>query len=140
MFDVVTYVQQNPNPQALSRYFSPNDQAYVTAIFDTVRQLAQPGGLPNPRTGIRLSDLSQVVVNRVGGFGAVLAETSEFGLTDQNPSIEVNDFAWGALYKRLKSDLNCDCDIKKVNYKLHFLGTLLLHETLYVTLIFPSIL
>ena len=133
MMDVVTYVQQNPNPQALARYFSPNHQAYVAAIFDTVWQMAQPGGHPRNMANYQPTDLNQLTLRRQKGAGFALAASSGWKPSALDQRIDVYNFGWGALHKRLKSDLDCDCDIKKVDYKLHFLGTLLLHETLYVT-------
>jgi len=135
MVEIVTYVQQNPNPQVLARYFSPNDQADVTAIFNTVRQLAQPGGHPDPETQFGPKDLSQIVIHRggtAGGLGTTLAQSFDTSPSTTHPRIDLYDFGWGALYKRLRSELNCDCDIKKTNYKMYILGSVLLHETLYI--------
>lgn len=133
MVEVVTYVQQNPNPQVLARYFRPTDQAHVTAIFNTVRQMAQPGGFPNPPKQLLPTDLNQIRVSRKTGVGFTLAESFNVQAISTGPRVEVYDFGWGALYRRLKSDVDCDCDIKKTSYKMHILGTLLLHEVLYVS-------
>lgn len=130
MVDVVTYVQQNPNPQALARYFPPNSQGSVTAVFDTVRQMAQPGGWPNPPDGYRPSDLNELRLRHTRGLRTDLAESFNVSRQSRNQEIQVYDFGWNELYRRLRSDINCDCDIKKVNHKLHFLGTLILLEVL----------
>jgi len=135
MVEIVTYVQQNPNPQVLARYFSPNDQADVTAIFSIVRQLAQPGGFQNADPLFGPTDLSQIVIHRggtAGGWGTTLAQSFDTSCSTNHPRIDLYDFGWGALYKRLRSELNCDCDIKKTNYKMYILGSVLLHETLYI--------
>ena len=133
MVDVVTYVSQNPNPLVLNRYFTAADQNAVTAIFDTVRQMAQVGGFPNPLRTLHPTDLNQIHVTRPKGVGLTLAESFNIEATGAGERIAVYDFGWGALWKKRRSDVKCDCDIKKTNYKMHFLGTLLLHEVLYVS-------
>ena len=135
MVDVVTYVSRNPNPQVLRRYFATSDQAAVTAIFNAVRQMALQGGFSNPPSiGLSPTDLNQISVSRKRGPPFDLAQS--FGTHSQEVArgnrIEVYDFGWGALWKRLRSEVKC-CDIKKTNYKMHILGTLLLHEVLYVS-------
>ena len=138
MVDVVTHNANNPNPAILARYFRPGDQGTVTAIFNTVLQMAQAGGYPNPPPypGSRISpsDLSEINVVRAGDFQlGTLAEsfnTAPAGTTGQ--LIKVYNFGWTALWQRLRQDLQCGRDIgPKTNYKMHFLGTLLLHETLH---------
>ena len=136
MVEVVTFVAQNPNPQVMSRYFSPADAADVTAIFNTVRLMAQPGGFPNRPAGPLpiWTDLSGITVTRTHDIKTlgILAESegTNIGLTT-GQSIYVYDFGWTALWQRLRSGLQCARDIgPKTNYKMHFLGTLLLHETL----------
>ena len=136
MVEVVTFVAANPNPQFMARYFSPADAAAVTAILNTVRLLAQPGGLPNPPADplpiwTDLSDITVIHTNGIKELGTLAeAERTNIGLRT-GQIINVYDFGWTALWQRLLGDLQCARDIgPKTNYKMHFLGTLLLHETL----------
>ena len=133
MVQIVTYVQQNPNPQVLARYFRPTDQNQVTSIFNTVRQMAQVGGYPNPHPALYPTDLNQIHVFRKKGSGTTLAESFDAKGTYKDPQTEVYDFGWGAVFKQLISQIDCDCHIKKTNYKMYTLGALLLHEILYVS-------
>ena len=134
---LVTYVAGNPNAQTLARYFNPNDANDVTAIFTTVRDMAQPGGATNPPSQANFgpSDLSQISVIRASGSPPDLAEAFNTAAAGNNPQIKVYDFGWGALWQRLRSSIDCSMIGPKTNYKMHFLGSLLLHETLYVPLI-----
>lgn len=136
MVEIVTFVAQNPNPQVMARYFSPADAADVTAIFNTVRLMAQPGGFPNPPASPLpiWTDLSDITVTRTHDIKALgtlaYSDNTLIGL-NKGQSIYVYDFAWTALWQRRRRDLQCARDIgPKTNYKMHFLGTLLLHETL----------
>ena len=136
MVQVVTFVAANPNPQAMARYFSPADAADVTAIFNTVRLMAQPGGFPNPPADVLpiwkdLSDITVVHTNGIKELGTLAeSDSTAIGITT-GQIINVYDFGWTALWQRLLGDLQCARDIgPKTNYKMHFLGTLLLHETL----------
>ena len=132
MVAVVTYVSRNPNSRVLKRYFAESDQADVTAMFNAVRQMAQVGGFPNPMKPLKPTDLNQIHVTRPKGVGLTLAASFDTGTTPTNAKIEVYDFGWRALWKKLRSQVKC-CDITKTNYKMHILGTLLLHEVLYVS-------
>ena len=136
MVKVVTFVAANPNPQVMARYFSPADAADVTAIFNTVRLMAQPGGFPDPPVDLLpiWTDLSNITVVRKNGIQelGILAdsERTHLGITT-GQTIYIYDFGWSGLWQRLLGDLQCPRDIgPKTNYKMHFLGTLLLHETL----------
>ena len=134
MVALVTYVAANPNAAVMARYFSPNDAADVTAIFHTVEQMAAPGGFPNPPNGVRPTDLSQIAMSRASGGIPDLAESFDTSSTSTNPEIKIYDFGWSALWQRLRQSLQCSRDIgPNTNYKMHFLGSLMLHETLYVT-------
>ena len=136
MVEVVTYVAANPNSQVMARYFSPADATAVTAIFNTVRLLAQPGGYPNPPGGPLpiWTDLSHISVTRKTDLTSLptLAEAEGTNIGETTgQAITVYDFGWAALWQRLLKSLQCERDIgPKTNYKMHFLGTLLLHETL----------
>lgn len=137
MVQVVTFVAANPNPQVMARYFSPADAADVTAIFNTVRLMAQPGGFPNPLADVLpiwtdLSDITVVHTNGIKELGTLAeSDRTNIGITT-GQIINVYDFGWTALWQRLLGDLQCARDIgPKTNYKMHFLGTLLLHETLH---------
>ena len=138
MVDVVTHNAHNPNAGVLSRYFRPGDQAQVTAVFQTVLNMAGAGGYQNPPAfpGGRISptDLSEInVVHSTEVQLRTLAESFDIQpVGGANPTIKVYSFGWTALWQRLRSSLQCGRDIgPKTNYKMHFLGTLLLHETLH---------
>ena len=138
MVDVVTHNANNPNGGVLSRYFRPGDQAQVTAVFQTVLRMAQAGGYQNapPFPGGRISpqDLSEIsVVHSSEVQLRTLAESFNVQpVGGTNPQIKVYNFGWNALWQRLRQSLQCGRDIgPKTNYKMHFLGTLLLHETLH---------
>ena len=138
MVDVVTHNANNPNAGVMARYFRAGDQAQVTAIFRTVLQMAQAGGYPNPPPfpGGRISptDLSEINVVRSSEVQLrTLAESFDIQpVGGSAPTIKVYNFGWNALWQRLRQSLQCGRDIsQKTNYKMHFLGTLLLHETLH---------
>ena len=136
MIDVVTFVADHPNAQVMARYFSPADAADVTAIFNTVRLMAMPGGFPNaPNDPLPIwTDLSDITVTRTHDIKSIGTLAESLGTligTTTGQTINVYDFGWTALWQRIRSDLQCARDIgPKTNYKMHFLGTLLLHETL----------
>ena len=136
MVQVVTYVADHPNLQVMARYFNPADAADVTAIFNTVRLMAQPGGFPNPPVGplpiwTDLSNITVVHKNGIKEFGTLAESDNTLIGTTTGMIIYVYDFGWTALWQRLLGNLQCARDIgPKTNYKMHFLGTLLLHETL----------
>ena len=138
MVDVVTHNAHSPNAGVLARYFSPGDQAQVTAVFQTVLSMAGAGGYQNPPAfpGGRISptDLSEInVVHSTEVQLRTLAESFNVQpVGSTNPTINVYNFGWNALWQRLRQNLQCGRDIgPKTNYKMHFLGTLLLHETLH---------
>ncbi|KAL6718120.1 hypothetical protein ACLMJK_004207 [Lecanora helva] len=138
MVDVVTHNANNPNAGVLARYFRPGDQGQVTQVFQTVLQMAQAGGFPNPPPfpGGRISptDLSEInVVHSTEVQLRTLAESFDVQpVGAANPLIKVYNFGWNGLWQRLRQSLQCGRDITgKTNYKMHFLGTLLLHETLH---------
>lgn len=138
MVDVVTHNANNPNAAVMARYFRAGDAAQVTAVFNTVLQMAQAGGYPNapPFPGGRISpqDLSEIQVVRSSAVQLrTLAESFNVEpVGAANPTINVYNFGWNALWQRLRQSLQCGRDIgPKTNYKMHFLGTLLLHETLH---------
>ncbi len=147
MLELVTFVAANPNRQVLQRYFDLNDENEVTAIFNTVRRMAEPGGFPRPAGSefIRPYDISEITILRTHGSLPNLAFANnveaqyrpstnpQFPDPDRTPTITVTSFGWGALWKRRRNDLKCGVDIgPKTNYKMHYLGSLLLHEILYV--------
>ena len=139
MRELVEVVVNNPNPDALNRYFVPGPgvQRQVISVFETIRLMAQPGGYPAPPGGFdvdigktNLNEISLRRVSRGKGF-TTLAESFEVDYTSTEPGlIKVYDFGWGALFRRLLRDINCNDIGPKVNYKMYFLGSVLLHETM----------
>ena len=134
MVDVVTHNANNPNGAVMARYFSPGDQAQVTAVFQTVLRMAQAGGYQNapnfPGGRISPQDLSEIsVVHSSEVQLRTLAESFNIGpVGATGPQIKVYNFGWASLWQRLRQNLQCGRDIgPKTNYKMHFLGTLLLH-------------
>ena len=131
---LVTFVAGNPNAQVLARYFDPTDAADVTAVFNTVMQMASvnpPTNPPGARANLRPTDLHNISVIRSSGGFPDLAESFNVGVQDQNQQIKVYNFGWGGLWQRLMSSIQCSDIGPKTNYKMHFLGSLLLHETLH---------
>ena len=131
---LVTFVAANPNAQVLARYFDPNHANDVNAIFNTVMQMAStnpPTNPPGARANLAPTDLSQISVYRSGGGFPTLAESERTGAANINQEIKVYDFGWSALWQRLLQSINCSMIGPKTNYKMHFLGSLLLHETLH---------
>ena len=131
---LVTYVAGNPNPQVLARYFDPNDANDVAAIFTTVMQMASLNPPQNPagaRQNLAPTDLHNISVVRAGGGFPDLAESFNIGARDQNQQIKVYNFGWSGLWQRLLQSIKCSDIGPKTNYKMHFLGSLLLHETLH---------
>lgn len=131
---LVTYVSANPNAQVLARYFDPNDANDVTAVFTTVMQMASVNPPRNPagaRANLRPTDLHNISVIRSSGGFPNLAESFNVGFQDQNQQIKVYNFGWSGLWQRLRSSIQCSDIGPKTNYKMHFLGSLLLHETLH---------
>ncbi|KAL6716725.1 hypothetical protein ACLMJK_006293 [Lecanora helva] len=136
LIELVTYVAENPNQQSLDRYFAPQHHADVTSIFNAVRRMSVPRGIPeNQRIpDFRPYSLSDITVAREknGAFGP-LAESFYVNRTSTEPSlIVIYDFGWTALWQRRRQDLACQRDIgPKTNYKMYFLGSLFLHEVLH---------
>ena len=131
---LVTYVAGNPNAQVLARYFDPNHANDVNAIFNTVMQMAStnpPTNPPGARANLVPTDLHSISVTRAkGGFGT-LAESINVGPINMYQAIKVYDFGWNSLWQRLLQSIECSMIGPKTNYKMHFLGSLLLHETLH---------
>lgn len=131
---LVTYVAGNPNAQVLARYFDPNDANDVTAIFTTVMQMASTNPPSNPagaRANLAPTDLHNISVIRAGGGFPNLAESFNVGPQNTNQQIKVYNFGWSGLWQRLLQSIKCSNIGPKTNYKMHFLGSLLLHETLH---------
>ena len=131
---LVTYVAGNPNAQVLARYFDPNDANDVNAIFNTVMQMAStnpPRNPPGARANLAPTDLHSISVTRAGGGFGTLAESFNYGALNTHQQIKVYNFGWTALWQRLLQNIDCSMIGPKTNYKMHFLGSLLLHETLH---------
>ena len=140
MLELVNFVAMNPNPRIFQRYFDPQYVADVNAIFATVRDMAADGGIPRPANGakkVRPYDISEITILRGEGKLPNVAfslNTRPQPANDDPQTITVTSFGWGALWRLLRGDLECGRDIgPKVDYKMHFLGSLLFHEVLYVT-------
>ena len=133
---LVTYVAQNPNAQVLARYFDPNDNNDVNAIFNTVMQMASPNppaqipGTPQ-YTPMDLHEIS--VIRPHEGYLPTLAESFRTSFVNFNLQIKVYEFGWNSLFARLRQDIQCSDIGPNTNYKMHFLGSLLLHEVLYAS-------
>ena len=142
--NLVNYVAANPNAYALNRYFVPADHADVGRIFNTVRSMIQPGGIPqNQRDrGAGPYDLADFTLVRKHGTSPDLAESFNIEILRRGqgpPQIAVYDFGWSALYRRRRQDLRCGLNKEigpRTDYKMHFLGSLLLHEILSVKIRF----
>lgn len=165
MQELVTFVAANPNPAVTARYFDPNDQNDVTAIFDTVRRMAEAGGVPRPSgeryLNIRPYDLSELTILLAKSIqlkllldpGVFIEESLTLAFAENTnaeyreinhqipeypPTITVTEFGWGALWQRQRRSISCRRDIAgRTNFKMHFLGSLLLHEILYVVAVLP---
>ncbi|KAL8688780.1 MAG: hypothetical protein Q9218_005395 [Villophora microphyllina] len=136
--NVVNVVVANPNQNVLQNYFDPNDAADVANIFTTLQQMIAPGGVQNPpNQGLGPTDLQQIQVRRTNDGcenPLVLAYSVGLGTSTnaRNPrQITICDFGWNVLYRRLRRDITCDMIGPKINYKMQFLGPLLLHEILH---------
>ncbi|KAL8685685.1 MAG: hypothetical protein Q9218_007601 [Villophora microphyllina] len=135
MSEVVKEVVENPNLAVLANYFDTGDAEDVAKVFQTVQAMLQPGGVPNPPfPGYKPTNLNQVKIRRQGlltGCGpGVLAFTNGHSGTESEMATIICDFGWNVLYRRLRQDLTCDKIGPKINYKMQFLGPLLLHEVL----------
>lgn len=133
-----------PNPlhqPTFLRYFAQDHWESVRKIFETVRTMARGGFQDIP--GFAPLNLQSITVNRGGGGeeGTTLAQA--FGVeraTAVPKTITVYDVGWNSLFKRRLADVVC-ADVGPVtNYKMHVLGTLLLHETLYALASFQPLL
>ncbi|KAL8868536.1 MAG: hypothetical protein Q9174_004926 [Haloplaca sp. 1 TL-2023] len=135
--NVVDVVVQNPNPNVLQNYFDPGDAGDVANVFQTIQGMIAPGGVQNPpNAGLGPTDLQEIQVLRTnaGCGNLVLAFSEAVGTSTnvRNPrKITICDFGWNVLYRRLRRDLTCEMIGPKVNYKMQFLGPLLLHEVLH---------
>ncbi|KAL8661206.1 MAG: hypothetical protein Q9202_005808 [Teloschistes flavicans] len=136
MSAVVNEVVNHPNPSVLQNYFDPGDADDVASVFRTVQAMIQPGGVPNaPNPGFGPTNLNQIRIRREGLFSGcsagLLAYSSGVASLTPTREIVICDFGWTVLYKRLRRDLQCANIGPKINYKMQFLGPLLLHETLH---------
>ena len=138
MSNVVNTVVQNPNQNVLQNYFDPDDAGDVANVFQTVQGMIAPGGVQSPpNAGLGPTDLQEIRIlrNNARCQPLVLAFSEAVGTSTnaRNPrQITVCDFGWNTLYRRLRRDLTCDMIGPKINYKMQFLGPLLLHEVLSV--------
>lgn len=132
MIELVTYVENHPDRYVLARYFPVTAQDEVTAIFRTVRLMAQPGGHPNPIQSSEPNDLRRIRLSLENGYSkiATLAEATGTRSSSAEAAIMIYQFGWGALWQRLRATIKCSDIGPKTNYKMHFLGSLMLHETL----------
>ena len=138
MLELATVVAENPNLDALNRYFVVEEgvERQVTRIFETILLMAQPGGYPPPEGGfgqVTKTNLNEISLRRAskGDTLTILAESFELNSKSKKQGvIDVYDFGWGALHKRLLRDTTCDDIGPQVNYKMYFLGSVLLHETM----------
>ncbi|KAI4194972.1 MAG: hypothetical protein LQ350_007458 [Teloschistes chrysophthalmus] len=134
--NLIDIVVANPNQNVLQSYFDPNDAADVANVFTTLQKMFAPGGVQNPpNQGLGPTDLGEIQVRQTndGCSPLVLAYSVGLGTSTnaRNPrQITICDFGWNVLYRRLRRDLTCDMIGPKVNYKMQFLGPLLLHEIL----------
>lgn len=134
--NLIDVVVANPNQNALQNYFDSNDATDVANVFTTLQKMIAPGGVQNPpNRGLGPTDLGEIQVRQTndGCNPLVLAYSVGLGTSTnaRNPrQITICDFGWNVLYRRLRRDLTCDMIGPKVNYKMQFLGPLLLHEIL----------
>ena len=142
MVNVVNYVSDHPNHHVLARYFDHQHFEDVNAVFQIVKQMASDEPPESQETLIKTGpqDLKEIRIFRAPGtFGApVLAEAFNFFVRSTDHHLKIYDFGWDALFKRLRADIKCDDIGPKTNYKMHFLGTLMLHEILYVEGVYPD--
>ncbi|KAL8768881.1 MAG: hypothetical protein Q9194_005584 [Teloschistes cf. exilis] len=135
MSAVVNEVVDHPNPGVLQNYFDPGDADDVASVFRTVQAMIQPGGVPNaPNPGFGPTNLNQIRIRRQGILSGcppgLLAYSSGYATTTKDRETVICDFGWTVLYRRLRRDIECAKIGPKINWKMQFLGPLLLHETL----------
>ncbi|KAL8945831.1 MAG: hypothetical protein Q9222_007686 [Ikaeria aurantiellina] len=134
--DLVNTVVANPNPGVLQNYFDPNDAGDVANVFQTVQQMIGIGGVPNPpHPGFGPTDLANIQIRRSNeGCGPLVLAYSQGVATLSAANtrlITICDFGWNVLFKRLRRDIECSDIGPKVNYKMQFLGGIMLHEILH---------
>ena len=145
MINLLQVVIANPHLPTMNWYFD-GAAADITAVFQTVLDMSQPGGTQAQDPALRQygpTALDQITVKRVHGgqplnpgTGAVLADSDNVSINDMStgaiPTTQVYDWGWQVLYRRFRYEIDCSMIGPKVNYKMQFLGGVLLHEILYV--------
>ena len=124
----------NFHPETFTRYFDISHKAGVNRTFQAVLDMATSGvnAIP-PRTALSPLNLNAIQVSKVAGGVddfTYLARSYNVERTDVNPRIEVYNVGWNSLWRRRTDDISCDDIGPTTDWKMHFLGTLLLHETL----------
>ena len=113
------------------RYFDWGDRDGVIRTFRTVSRMASDRGYFPAPFGISPLDLRGIQVKKVSEKGLILAAAGNVKRNTMNdPQIFVYDLGWKGLWRLLKDDIQCVDIGPTTNWKMHFLGTLLLHETL----------
>ena len=131
---LVAYVATNPNPAVFQRYFGDQPSEPIDRVFQIVFNMSQPGGVQNPFPpggNLGPTNLGQISLSSTNREAPTLAFSDDVELNDSpNPSITITSFGWGALFRKRMSAIQCSDIGPGTNYKMHFLGSLLLHETL----------
>ena len=139
MLTLVGFVYNNwaqVDPDIFDVYFHPFHVTKVKQVAYTILRMAQPGGItdmPGSLQAFRPTDLSDIVLIREHGVPPILAESFNVGSRGLDPKIAIYDFGWQVLRnRRFLSDYPADCSKigSKVDYRMQFLGGLLLHEVL----------
>lgn len=133
MMELVNFVSDHPNVDVIARYFAPNTNALndATAIFNSIRLMAGPNGHPQPAGNFAPNSLHGILVRRTrGGFPFTLADALDTTGNSVHPTINIYDYGWSSLWQRLRSGIKCSDIGPRTNYKMHFLGSLILHEIL----------
>ena len=140
MLYLVDYVQSRAtqiNPNIFDVYFHPFHATKVMKVAKTILQMAQPGGITSVPMDLQLyrpTDFSEIVLLREhGGVAPVLGEAFNYRSRALDPRIVIYDFGWQVLRnRRFLSDYPADCSKigSKVDYRMQFLGGLILHEVL----------
>ena len=125
----------NINLNTFDRYFNHFDPKYISRVqglFRTVLQMALDGVNVQGTTslGKRPRDLNEITILRSKSWNTYLAEAQNVDPDNLDATITIYDFGWDALHQRTLQQLTCADIGPKTNYKMHVLGSLLLHEIL----------
>ena len=136
LVDHITFLPFNRVASIYDLYFDPAHNRDVKRIFIVIADYARTDQPMPLRKGLDYcpTDLYQIRIHADGvhcqpNSLAISNGTGQFW-DDSFPWIKICPHAWRAVYKRFNAGIMCDDLGDKLSYRMHFIGSILLHEML----------